>query len=83
MSHIERFAHVNYSCEQMFALVNDIDGYPEFLPGCLGLYSHFKNANRNRGFFGSGKRAGKTIFHNQELFGKLQSNRDDFGERAI
>ncbi|RNF51471.1 type II toxin-antitoxin system RatA family toxin [Marinomonas hwangdonensis] len=36
MSHIERFAHVNYSCEQMFALVNDIDGYPEFLPGCLG-----------------------------------------------
>lgn len=35
MSYIERFAHVNYSCEQMFALVNDIDGYPEFLPGCL------------------------------------------------
>ncbi|MEL0612170.1 type II toxin-antitoxin system RatA family toxin [Marinomonas arenicola] len=35
MSHIERFAHVEYSCEQMFALVNDIDGYPEFLPGCL------------------------------------------------
>ena len=35
MSHIERFAHVNYSCEQMFALVNDIDCYPEFLPGCL------------------------------------------------
>ncbi|BDX01754.1 MAG: type II toxin-antitoxin system RatA family toxin [Marinomonas sp.] len=35
MSHIERFAHVNYSCEQMFALVNDIDGYPEFLPGCM------------------------------------------------
>ncbi|MBJ7539243.1 type II toxin-antitoxin system RatA family toxin [Marinomonas transparens] len=42
MSHIERFAHVNYSCEQMFALVNDIDGYPEFLPGCLNatLISH-------------------------------------------
>ncbi|NLQ17401.1 type II toxin-antitoxin system RatA family toxin [Marinomonas sp. M1K-6] len=36
MSHIERFAHVNYSCEQMFALVNDIDSYPEFLPGCMG-----------------------------------------------
>ncbi len=35
MSHIERFAHVNYSCEQMFALVNDVDGYSEFLPGCL------------------------------------------------
>lgn len=35
MSNIERFAHVNYSCEQMFALVNDVNGYPEFLPGCL------------------------------------------------
>ena len=35
MNHIERFAHVNYSCEQMFALVNDVDGYSEFLPGCL------------------------------------------------
>lgn len=35
MSKIERFAHVNYSCEQMYALVNDVDGYPEFLPGCL------------------------------------------------
>lgn len=36
MSHVERFAHVNYSCEQMFALVNDVNAYPEFLPGCLG-----------------------------------------------
>ena len=36
MSLIERFAHVNYSCEQMFQLVNDVNGYPEFLPGCLG-----------------------------------------------
>lgn len=35
MSYIERFAHVNYSCEQMFDLVNDINAYPEFLPGCL------------------------------------------------
>jgi len=36
LSHVERFAHVNYSCEQMFALVNDVNAYPEFLPGCLG-----------------------------------------------
>ncbi|BFM49774.1 type II toxin-antitoxin system RatA family toxin [Marinomonas sp. THO17] len=35
MSHIERFAHVNYTCEQMYDLVNDINAYPEFLPGCL------------------------------------------------
>lgn len=36
MSLIERFAHVNYSCEQMYRLVNDINAYPEFLPGCIG-----------------------------------------------
>ncbi len=35
MVSIERFAHVEYSCKQMFDLVNDINGYPEFLPGCL------------------------------------------------
>lgn len=35
MSRIERFAHVEYSCKQMFDLVNDINGYPEFLPGCM------------------------------------------------
>ncbi len=35
MSKIERSAYVNYSCEQMFDLVNDIKAYPQFLPGCL------------------------------------------------
>ncbi|TDO95922.1 type II toxin-antitoxin system RatA family toxin [Marinomonas balearica] len=35
MSRIERFAHVNYSQQQMFDLVNDINHYPAFLPGCL------------------------------------------------
>ncbi|AEF53421.1 type II toxin-antitoxin system RatA family toxin [Marinomonas posidonica] len=35
MSRIERFAHVSFSCEQMYDLVNDINAYPEFLPGCL------------------------------------------------
>lgn len=36
MSQIERSAYVNYSCEQMFDLVNDIKAYPLFLPGCIG-----------------------------------------------
>ncbi|AGA34796.1 Putative oligoketide cyclase/dehydratase or lipid transport protein YfjG [Thioalkalivibrio nitratireducens DSM 14787] len=33
-SRIQRSAVVPYSPEQMFALVNDIDAYPEFLPHC-------------------------------------------------
>ena len=31
---IEREALVTFSAEQMFALVNDIESYPQFLPGC-------------------------------------------------
>lgn len=36
MSRITRTALVTYSTEQMFALVSDIESYPEFLPGCVG-----------------------------------------------
>ena len=34
MSSISRSALVMYSCEQMYNLVNDIEKYPEFIPGC-------------------------------------------------
>lgn len=37
MPDIERTALVAYSCEQMFALVNDVARYPEFMPGCLAV----------------------------------------------
>lgn len=33
---IERSALVTFSQQQMFDLVNDVDCYPEFLPGCVG-----------------------------------------------
>lgn len=36
MTRIERSALVPFSPEQMFALVNDIESYPEFMPGCSG-----------------------------------------------
>ncbi|XBS68835.1 SRPBCC family protein [Acerihabitans sp. KWT182] len=36
MPRISRSALVPYSAEQMFALVNDIHAYPEFIPGCTG-----------------------------------------------
>ncbi len=35
-THIERSALVPFSAERMFALVNDIERYPEFIPGCAG-----------------------------------------------
>lgn len=36
MKKIERTALVSYSAAQMFALVNDVEKYPEFMSGCVG-----------------------------------------------
>jgi ribosome-associated toxin RatA of RatAB toxin-antitoxin module len=34
---VERTALVTYTAAQMFALVNDVPRYPEFLPWCVGV----------------------------------------------
>ena len=34
MNRVERSANVPFSANQMYALVNDIEAYPEFLPWC-------------------------------------------------
>lgn len=34
MRHIHRSALVAASCELMFDLINDVAGYPDFVPGC-------------------------------------------------
>jgi len=36
MPQISRSALVPFSVEQMYNLVNDVDAYPQFLPGCTG-----------------------------------------------
>ncbi|AOS95667.1 Ribosome association toxin RatA [Microbulbifer aggregans] len=36
MTQIERSALVMHSAEKMFDLVNDVERYPQFLPGCRG-----------------------------------------------
>ncbi len=36
MQLVERSALVTYTAAQMFALVNDVGRYPEFLPWCVG-----------------------------------------------
>lgn len=37
MKRIERSALVSYSAEQMFDLVNDVEQYPKFIPGCKAV----------------------------------------------
>lgn len=36
MPQISRSALVPYSAAQMYQLVNDVNSYPDFLPGCVG-----------------------------------------------
>lgn len=36
MTSITRSALVMHSAEQMYELVNDVESYPQFLPGCAG-----------------------------------------------
>lgn len=36
MHKVERSALVNYSAQQMFDLINDIEAYPQFMDGCVG-----------------------------------------------
>ncbi len=39
MPQISRTALVPYSAEQMYQLVNDVQSYPQFLPGVLAVVS--------------------------------------------
>lgn len=45
MPQISRSALVPYSAEKMYNLVNDVNSYPQFLPGCVG--SHVLNYVNN------------------------------------
>lgn len=40
MSHIHRTALLPYSDHQMFALVNDVAAYPQYMDGCVGAIVH-------------------------------------------
>ncbi len=40
MQRVERTALVPYTAAQMYALVNDVSRYPEFLPWCVGAQVH-------------------------------------------
>lgn len=40
MAEINKSALVPYSAKTMYDLVNDVNAYPEFLPGCVGTEVH-------------------------------------------
>ena len=45
MPTVQRSAHVPYSAEQMFDLVNDIESYPKFLHWCRGARIDVRQGN--------------------------------------
>lgn len=46
MANVNRSALVSYSAESMFDLVNDVDAYPQFLPGCAETTVHKADENQ-------------------------------------
>jgi len=46
MSTIDQSALLPYSAGQMFALVNDIEAYPEYMDGCIGAAILEKTGNQ-------------------------------------
>ena len=45
MRKVDRSALVPYSAEDMYALVEDVESYPEFLPWCNDVEVHFREGN--------------------------------------
>lgn len=45
MRKVNRSAFVPYSATEMFALVDDVESYPEFLPWCNDTEVHFRDEN--------------------------------------
>ncbi|MGB1110944.1 MAG: type II toxin-antitoxin system RatA family toxin [Gammaproteobacteria bacterium] len=45
MASVKRSALLSYSAEQMFALVADIESYPQFLPWCRSTTVHSRNGD--------------------------------------
>lgn len=48
MPSVSRNALVPYAAERMYALVNDIERYPEFLPGCTKATVHSRDEDEVR-----------------------------------
>lgn len=45
MRNIQRSALVPYSAAQMYAIVDDVESYPDFLPWCTGTVVHRRDSN--------------------------------------
>lgn len=72
MPSINRSALVPYSPAQMFDLVNDIESYPQFLPGCRSATVHSRDEDTIRATLELAKGAVRKSFTTSN---RLQSNK--------
>lgn len=62
MRQVDRSALVSHSAQQMYALVADVEAYPQFLPWCTGARLHEKSASELKASIGIGLGALTTDF---------------------
>ena len=62
MPNINRSALVPYSAAQMYALVNQVEHYPEFVPWCVASDSSMLTENEQRASLNFSKGAVRTAF---------------------
>ena len=62
MPSINRSALVSYSAAQMYALVNQVEHYPEFVPWCVSSDSSMLTENEQRATLNFSKGAIRTAF---------------------
>ena len=74
MTIINRTALVPYSAEKIYAIVNDVAAYPEFLPWCASTHIHYQSSTAMKASVIASKAGIKKKFttHNQlEPFNKV------------
>ena len=68
MKRIVRSAIVEHKAEEMFALVDDIEAYPQFLPWCTGTTVHERTAQGTRATLTIGMRGLRQSFTTQNEY---------------
>lgn len=67
MAQIDKTVLVEYDCEQMFALVRDIENYPRFLPWCSSASVDARNGQVTRATLGIDYHGVRTSFTTENV----------------
>jgi ribosome-associated toxin RatA of RatAB toxin-antitoxin module len=73
MAQVSRSALLMYSAEEMYQLVNDVNAYPEFLPGCVDANILTNNNNVMRASVEVSKAGISQIFTTENILVNGQS----------